>query len=310
MSSKQLKAIALGLVVVLLLWGASELFSRGSDELTGSLSLAAIAPGDADTIALVKGADSVVLVKQSATAWTVNGRRAALDAVHDLFQALKDSVPPELVAQDSSSFTRLMVDSAAGRWLRVRGAGRPLLQLIVGGRGAELASAYVRRPGDDRVYLWRGRLAQLVDRAADDWRDKRIAVVKPDSVTAVEVERGRDRYTLRRAGTAWKLNGAETDSGAVARTLEKYRVITATGFATAAQADSARRLRPVRRLTLHGARGTTLVSLRFDSIPGGFWVQRAGSTAAGSEAGVVYRLNSWDVDGLTPARGTLARPHK
>ena len=64
MSPKQLKAIAMGLAVLLLLWGASELFSRGSDTVTGSFALPALNQGDADTIALVKGTDSVVLAKQ------------------------------------------------------------------------------------------------------------------------------------------------------------------------------------------------------------------------------------------------------
>ena len=305
MSAKQLKVIALALVVVLLLWGGSELFSRGSDTVTGGLSFPALAQSDVDTISVVKGTDSIVVAK-SATGWTANGRRAAPDAVNDFFLALRDSGAPELVAQDSSSFGRLNVDSATGRWLRISSAGKPLLRLIVGARGSEYASAYVRRPGDRHVYLWRGRLASLADRAVDDWRDKRIAAIEPDSVALIAVERGKDRYTLQRAGKTWKLQGAPADSGAVARLLEKYRTVTAAGFASPAQADSARALRPARRLSVRSARGTTLVVLVFDSIPGAFWVRRTSGVAGGGEAGALYRMNAWDVDGLTPASRSLA----
>ncbi len=305
MSAKQLKVIALALVVVLLLWGGSELFSRGSDTVTGGLSFPALAQSDVDTISVVKGTDSIVVAK-SATGWTANGRRAAPDAVNDFFLALRDSGAPELVAQDSSSFGRLNVDSATGRWVRVRHGGRPLLGLIVGARGSEYASAYVRRPGDRHVYLWRGRLASLADRAVDDWRDKRIAAIEPDSVALIAVERGKDRYTLQRAGKTWKLQGAPADSGAVARLLEKYRTVTAAGFASPAQADSARALRPARRLSVRSARGMTLVALVFDSIPGAFWVRRTSGVAGGGEAGALYRMNAWDVDGLTPASRSLA----
>src|SRR3989475_760808 len=245
-------------------------------------SLPAPAPADADTISLVKGQDSIVLAKQSATVWTVNGRRAAPDGVNELFQALHDSTPPELVAQDSSSFGRLNVDGATGRRLRIRGAGKPLLDVIIGARGSEYGSAYVRRPGDSHVYLWRGRLASFADRTVDEWRDKRIAAVTPDSVVLVDVERGKDHYTLRRAGKAWTLDRAAADSGAVTRLLEKYRTVTAAGFASPAQADSARALRPARRLTVRGARGT-LVALVFDSIPGAFWWPR--TAGAGSPTG-------------------------
>ena len=311
MSAKQLRLIILTLAVVLLLWGASERFSRGSDTVTGGFSLAAPAQSAVDTISLMKGKDSIVLAKQSATVWTVNGHRTAPDAVNDLFQALQDSAPPELVAQDSSSFGRLNVDSAAGRRLRIRGSGKPLLDLIIGARGSEYSSAYLRRLGDSHVYLWRGRLASLADRTADEWRDKRIAAVGPDSVVLVDVERGKDRYALTRAGKAWKLDGAAADSGAVARLLDKYRTVTAAGFASPAQADSARAQRsaargqrPARHLTLRSARGT-LVALVFDSIPGAFWVRRTGGVAPGGEPGTLYRMNAWDVDGLTPASRSL-----
>lgn len=310
MSPTQLKAIAAALLLVLLLWGASELFSRGPDSVTGSLALPALTPDGVDTVAVVKGPDSIVLAKQSATAWTVNGRRAALDAVSELFQALDDSTPPELVAQDSSSFARLGVDSAGGTWLSVHGGGKPLAQLIVGRPAGEHARVYVRRSGDGHVYLWRGRLVSLVNRSADDWRDKRIATVELDSVVAVDVERGKDRYALTRAGTAWTLNGAATDSGAVVRTLEKYRAVVATGFATPAQADSVTARRPARRLVLRGGRGTTLASLAFDSLPGGFLVRRTGGAAPGGEPGTAYRMNSWDVDGLTPESRSLIASHR
>jgi len=307
MSAKQLKAIAMGLAVLLLLWGASELFSRGSDTVTAKFTLPALTQGDVDTIALVKGTDSIVLAKQSSTAWTADGHRAAPDAVSDLFQALHDSVKPELVAEDSSSFGRMGVDSASGRWLRISNAGKPLLRLIVGARGSEYSSAYVRRPADSRVYLWRGRLAGLLDRAADEWRDKRIAAVSLDSVQAIEVERGKDRYTLRRRDKAWALEGptTATDSGAVARLLERYRAITAAGFASPKQADSTRTPQPRRRVALRGAGGALLVALSFDSTSGAYVVRRTGGTATGGEPAAVYRMNTWDVDGLTPARSTL-----
>src|SRR5438034_129278 len=94
MGPKQLKAIAMGLAVLLLLWGASELFSRGSDTVTGSLALPALGSGDVDTISIAKGADAVVLARQDSTAWTVNGHRAAPDEVHDLLQALQHLVHP------------------------------------------------------------------------------------------------------------------------------------------------------------------------------------------------------------------------
>ena len=300
MSPTQLKRIAVGLAVLLLLWGGSELLSRGSDSVTGSLALPVLAPGDVDTVSLVKGADSIVLVRQRPdTTWRVNTHAATPGAVPELLRALGDTVRPELVAQDASSFARLGVDSAAGRWLRVRGGAKPGLVLIVGGRGRDFESVYVRRPGDARVYLWRGRLASLVDRDVDGWRDKRIALLSPDSIAALDVARGPDHYTLTRAGKAWRLNGRVTDSAAVARYLDRLKTVTAAGFAAPTDTAATRAARGRRRLTVRGGRGV-LVSLAFDSTASGFLAHRAGDAAR-----TVYRMNSWDVDGLTPLSRSL-----
>jgi hypothetical protein len=301
-TTQQLKVVAIGLAVLLLLWGGSELFSRGSDTMTGSLALPQLAAADVDSIVLVQGGDSVALVKQSATAWTVNGHRAVTADVTDLLRSLKDTVRPELVAQDASSFARLQVDSATGRWLRVFRGGKPVVQVIAGARGSDYQSTYLRRPGDPHVYLWRGTLVGLAGRRADDWRDKHIATLEADSITALDVERGKDRYTLKRAASTWTLNGGPTDSAAVRRYLERLKSITAAGFATPKEVDSTRALRPKRRLSVRGGRGV-LLSLAFDSTATAFLVRHVGGL--GGEEATVYRMNNWDVDGVTPASRSL-----
>jgi hypothetical protein len=302
MSAKQLKMVALGLAVLLLLWGGSELFSRGSDTVTGSLAFPPLAPADVDSIALLHGSDSVVLVRQSATVWTVNGHRAVAADVTALLQALRDTVRPEVVAQDVSSFARLQVDSAGGHWLWVFRGGKPVFQVIVGGRGSDYQSVYLRRPGDARVYLWRGTLVGMAERRADDWRDKRIATLEPDSISALDVERGKDRYALRRSGRSWTINGRAADSAAVHRYLDRLKSITAAGFATPKEVDSTKTLRPKRRLSVRRSDGL-LLSLTFDSTATGFVVRHLGGV--GGEGTTVYRMNTWDVDGITPASQSL-----
>jgi hypothetical protein len=311
MSSQQLKLIAIGLAVLLLLWGGSELLSHGSDSVTGTLALPALKPADVDTIRLVKGADSILLVKRPPPPpdeWSVNGHRVRKDAVDELLLLLRDSARPEVVAQDTSSFARLGVDSAGGRWLWVHGGTKGSLTLIVGTRGHDYQSTYLRRPGDPHVYLWRGGLANLADRSVDDWRDKRIAVLQPDSITAIDVVRGKDRYTLQRTGKKWTMKGGSAvDSAAVGRMLDRLKTVTAAGFATAKDIDSTKAVRAARRLAVRGAHGM-LLSLVFDSIPSAFLVHHLAGT--GGEGTTVYRMNSWDLDGLTPTSRSLLPPKK
>jgi hypothetical protein len=177
-------------------------------------------------------------------------------------------------------------------------------QLIAGARGSDYQSIHLRRPGDAHVYLWRGTLVGLAGRRADDWRDKRIAAFDPDSITALDVERGKDRYTLKRSASTWTLNGGATDSAAVRRYLERLKSISAAGFATPKEVDSTRALRPKRRLSVRGGRGT-LLSLAFDSTATGFLVRQVGGP--GGQGATVYRMNNWDVDGVTPASRSLTK---
>ncbi|HVH10559.1 MAG TPA: DUF4340 domain-containing protein [Gemmatimonadales bacterium] len=307
MNPRHLKWIAGTLALLLLVWGGSELFSRGSDTVTGSLALPALGQADVDSIRLVKGADSLVLAKQASTQWTVNGHRAAAASVADVFQAFKDTARPEVVAENASSFARLQVDSSSGRRLEVFRGGKSVLALIVGARGTDYQSVYVRRPGSARVYQWRGALAGVADRPADDWRDKRIATLEPDSVAALQVERGKERYTLARSAKTWRVNGAGVDSAAVARYLERLKGITASGFATPREVDSTKAFRPKRRLVVRGSRQGVLLELRFDSIPSGYVVRHL--AGVGGEGATVYRMNTWDVDGVTPT-GESLKPAK
>jgi hypothetical protein len=302
MSARQLRAIAIGVAVLLVLWGASELWSRRTDTATTHLRLPALSAGAVDTVAITHGTDTVRLVKQSPGAWTVNRHPASQSGINDLFQAWRDSVRPELVAENPSSFARMGVDSGPARLVRVVGGGKTLAGLFVGGPGPGSDASYVRLAGDVRVYLWPGRLPTLVGRPVDDWRDRQIGAVAPESIAVVEIQRGGRRSTFRRQGTSWVLStGARADSAAVARYLEHFRTVRAAGFATERQADSLRFARPNARVSVRGMGARTLLALRFDSTASGYWVRKP-------EGGTVYRLDFWQVDQLTPAEDAL-KPH-
>ena len=298
MSATHLKAIAIGVAVLLALWGASEWWSRRTDATAAKLRLPALSASEVDTVAMTHGADTMILAKQSTGGWTVNAYPASSSAVGDLFQAFRDSVQPQLVAESPSSFARIGVDSGSARFVRVVGGGKTLARLFVGGPPGSNA-AYVRLPGDVRTYQWSGQLPILVARPVDGWRDRLIGAVAPESIAVVEIQRVGKRATLRKRGSAWVLSsGKPADSAAVARLLERIRTVTASGFATDQQADSLRSARPRRRLLVRGSGDHVLMALLFDSLPGGFWVRKP-------EGGTVYRLDTWQVDQLTPGEDAL-----
>lgn len=302
MNAKQLRAIAIGLAVLLVLWGTSEYFARGSDTTTATMRLPSLSPAQVDSVIITHRGETTLIAKQATGAWLINRVPASSTAVVDLFKALTDSTP-ELAAQDSSSFVRMGVDSPGGRLIRITGGGKTLAQVFVGARGPSFDASYVRVPGDAHIYLWSGNLPNVAERSVDDWRDKQIAAVPPESIAAVEVMRGGKRYGLRREKTGWSISSlphATADSAAVAKFLEQFRHLSATGFATPSQVDSLRSSRPVRRVTVRAEGGRELLALALDTAAVGFWARRQGDP-------IVYRLEYWQVDQLTPSEQGLAK---
>jgi hypothetical protein len=302
MSAKQLRQIAAGLALLVFLWGGLKLLRKTSDTTTATFALPAIKADDADTVKIFRSGDTLVLTKRGPTAWSVNGLDASLTVVNDLFQALQGTTTAELVAQSVASHKELGVDSASGKRLVVIQGGRPLVDLVVGGHGPAFEGVYVRRPAESAVYLIQGALGNAVDKGLDDWRDRTITKVDPDSVRAIAVQLKKGGYTLRHGSAGWQFaSGAGADSGAVRRMLEQYRNLQAGGFPTKAQEDSIRFTRPTRRITLSGA-SQPLAQLVLDSTANWWWVR-------GAAGGTVYRLETWRLPQLFPADSALrARP--
>ncbi|HYC31403.1 MAG TPA: DUF4340 domain-containing protein [Gemmatimonadales bacterium] len=303
MSPRQLAIAAIVFGSVLLLWGAAALWRRG-DADTGAAPGAVVPPiarSAVDTVTIARPKDTTVLARRDSTRWTANGHAASGTAVSVLLDALADGARrAEPVAERAASHAGLGVDSASGAKVRVAGAKGVLADFVVGQRTPDLQAGYVRRAGDSVVYLVRGPLAEALSRDADEWRDRSLGGVSPDSVAAIELVRGRRTTRVTRDSTRWVLgNGRPADSAAVRGVLEAWRSVDAAGFASKAQADSARFSPADRRVRLLRADGSPLLGLALDSMASGYWAKLdTGAT--------VYRMESWTVDRLMPADSALS----
>jgi Domain of unknown function (DUF4340) len=301
MTPKQLGRLAMVLVALLLLWGGASLARRGSRGPSESdrFAIPSVTSDSADSVLITRPADTTRLVRRDSATWMVNGHPAARSAIQELFSALADTARrTELVAGRSASHSALGVDSAKGAKVRIVRGDTTVADLVQGKRGPGLDGGYFRAAGDSAVYLVGGNLAQVLERSQDEWRDRRIAGAAADSVARIEVRRGRRSYSVRRDGAGWALESGPADSAAIAALLADYRQVEAAGFATKAQADSARFARPDRQAALLRADGRPLVTLAFDSTANGFWVK------AGEDS-TVYRVDAWFADRLAPADSAL-----
>jgi hypothetical protein len=194
----------------------------------------------------------------------------------------------------------LGVSSDGGRRVRIvaaRGAG---LDLVTGHHTGDYRGRYVRLASDSAVYALHGPLAQALAHAIPDWRDRTIVSIAPRSVQRIELDHGRSTVTVTRSGTRWMLaSGAPADSAAVQQWLGHFHPMSASGFASAAQADSAHFAHPTARVRLFGAAKRPLADLRFDSTASRVWVRAdSGST--------VYALETWMLSDVAPPPSTLS----
>ena len=163
-----------------------------------------------------------------------------------------------------------------------------------GGKGA-----FVRLGDAPEVYRVKGDLARLGTQGVDGWREKRIVGVAEEDVGSVEVAWPGRRYSLaREEGGDWTINGAPTDTLAASAFFRGYLDLQATGFPTAAEADSIDFSRPDGRIVMYGMGGDTLAALVFDSTANTIWTRHM-------SGGPVYRLEPWHGARLAPGRDVL-----
>jgi hypothetical protein len=301
MSKRALLRTLAVLGVLVVLWGGFALFQKSMSDAPVTLELPKLNIADVDRIELTRPSDTVRLVR-SAGAWTVNGYAADQSAVADFVGALADSgATSELIARSASSHGRLGVDSA-GRRIEFAKGDRVLLDLIAGsGARSAYQSAYLRRDSEPEVYLYRGKLATFTNRALDQWRNRKIASIKRDSVGRIVIGRGTRTVTVARADSGWTVGGVHADSAAVDRLLTALGDLRAIGFPTAAQLDSIDFAKPHLRLTVLGRGADTLLALVADSATSGYWVRRSGNPET-------YQVDFWRMNQLTPSDSALRTP--
>jgi hypothetical protein len=301
-TSKQLRQIVIVLVVLLALWSISEFFSRRSDEIAGAQLYTPIPQAQVDSVVITRTADTIRLARHPAY-WSVNGHRASPLEVDGFFKQLADSAPPEVAGESKAVHERMGLDSAKGRLVRVYSGGKAVIDLVVGERGPDYQSSYVRRPGEDRVYLRWGPFAGFVDRAVDDWREHRMANIPKDSARRIDVTRHARRYSLVRKEGSWQFaDGRPADSVQAVKILSSLSPASATGFASAEDAKKTNFRQPDLRVVVIGTHNDTLIHLLGDSMPNGYWVRN-------DSGGPIFRNGVWIADEITP-HDSLLRPKK
>jgi hypothetical protein len=298
MSDGLLKRLGVVLLVIVVAWAALALFRRTTQDRFVSLAIPRVDTAAVERVTLSRAHDTATLTRAAAGRWRVNGFPADSGATATLVRALADTAErTELVAESRGSHPRLGVDADSGTHIRVAVRGGAVPLELIGGKRTDAMGIYVRRPADSAVYALHGMLVTPLTRAVDDWRDKRVATVIPDSVATVELQRAGRMVRLERKDTVWMLAGKPANGPAVVELLGQFHPLTAGSIASQVQADSVRFGKTARHVTLRSRAGVALLALSVDST--------AGAWLRADTGGVVYRIDPWMLTRLTPAESTF-----
>ncbi len=260
---------------------------RGGAPEPAGFELAAAAQLELDSV-LIEAADDAVRLR-AGDGWTVNGQEATAEAGESLKRGLEEARVGGLVSRNPENHARLGVTDAMGRRLTVYAGGAAQLSFIVGERGRAFDQAYVRRVGEDEVYMLQGTLIGLARRSVDEWRNKEILTASREDIQRIEFSYPDASFTLVRDSVGWHLepSGASAQTGVVSSLLGQLAGLSAIGFAADSVADTLSWDPPTGRVRVQGPGGVDLGDLIFlDRDDVGYYLRRA-------DTPVVYTLSSY-----------------
>lgn len=216
----------------------------------------------------VRRPEGVVTLEKNGDHWSVTApiRAPAGEGIVTGVQAALDSLVLEAVMSERpESHALFELDDANGTLLRAWGAGADApTEWWVGRNTPDLTRAYVRRPGDNRVYLSRGLGRDSLYGDANRWREGRLIPLPAHArAQAIRVERGATVVLLERSTDGWRVNGQPAHPMKAEGFENRLRYLAAEDFIDGASAATAAKLgldRPAAVLTLVLEDGSTRVA--------------------------------------------------
>jgi hypothetical protein len=230
------------------------------------------------------GTDAVA-IERVAGAWRLTSPleyRAAEPMVRGVLRTLESLKLEDVVSTNPEKRGTFQVDSTGTR-VQILEGDTQVLDLVIGKANPGYSHTYVRQEGRDEVYRAVGMLTYSFNKPVDDWRDKTILDLAPESISRVTLEypKEKSRVVVARADTAWSVSAGDgapgpADSTAVDQFLRGTGKLTTATFATPEEIESLDLTAPDMRLQVESDLGTETV-LFVEGDEGKMYAQREGN---------------------------------
>jgi hypothetical protein len=118
-------------------------------------------------IVIKKGQDQVTLLRDQGT-WKVNGKNASAGVVKALLESFKALEFSDVVSKNPANFASYGVDDASGYLVALK-EGNNELSMYVGNAAGIQQTFYIRKNGQDSVYVAKGTVPQQVTTTESSW---------------------------------------------------------------------------------------------------------------------------------------------
>ncbi len=185
--------------------------------------------------------------------------------VNNLLEQVEELAVTNLVSSNPTNHDLYEVGPDTGVLVRLLGGRegrRRLSEFYVGKMTSDYGHTYIRRFGEDDVFMAKGLLQGYFNKTVSAWRDRTILSLQPENIERVELISEEDSWILARRGVfpeapdaPWvvRVEGefVEADSTTAASIVRRAANLTANDFPSPAEQIDVDRNEPLHRVVLY-----------------------------------------------------------
>ncbi|SYZ73445.1 hypothetical protein TRIP_C21563 [Candidatus Zixiibacteriota bacterium] len=138
--------------------------------------------------------------------WILEGNPPRLtdsNAVETMIAAAGEMKVGNIISENPERQKDFLVDSATGNLIQFYNNDQLLASIFIGKMSPDFAHTYVRKPDSKEVYLADGLITYIFNRKHNQWLNRTIVALNPDSVEAVEFDYGDRAYHIDKSSSQW-----------------------------------------------------------------------------------------------------------
>ena len=229
-------AIAL-LLIVLYPYIEKNLFPQKKENKAGGIDLTHLKKDGVKEIIIDKGENgSLKLISDDG--WKVGGYMADKQEIDDFFRELHNTRIGSMVSKNRANHQSFNVDDKHGYKLTIVPlSDKTEKSFIIGNEARGFDSFYIRKAGDDRVYIAHSRLRRFLENDLDSWRDKTVLNLSKEGLSIIKIRYpDSNTITLRSEdGKGWRYvgrdgKGTDVSEDIMSRLFNTISPLRAVGF--------------------------------------------------------------------------------